>query len=153
MSKAIRCFAVETGARLVDVSEDDVRNSELGVAGYAALFEKTPAAPSREMTEALPKAARRGTRRRSPVLVVGLGARSLQLSKKSRGISGGNLAGKEEKEVKELLAQEQSSDNTMSMITIEMGKGDAASWVSSRTTRVAGCRCLRPTPIIRSFRP
>ena len=47
--------------------------------------------------------------------------------KKPRG-GNGNLAGKKEKEVKELLAQEQSSDNAMSSITIEMSKGDSASW-------------------------
>lgn len=135
ISKAMRCYAVETGARLVDVSEDDVRNSELGVAGYAALFEKTPAA--------LPKAggdgsaAKGGKKRNTPEesgVVGGPGGEEPPAeeagnnkSKKSRS-SGGNLAGKKEKEVKELLAQEQSSDNTMSTITIQMGKGDATSW-------------------------
>lgn len=135
ISKAMRCYAVETGARLVDVSEDDVRNSELGVAGYAALFEKTPAA--------LPKAggdgsaAKGGKKRNTPEesgVVGGPGGEEPPAeeagnnkSKKTRS-SGGNLAGKKEKEVKELLAQEQSSDNTMSTITIQMGKGDATSW-------------------------
>ena len=125
VSKAIRCFAVETGARLVDVSEDDVRNSELGVQGYAALFEKTPAA--------LPKpggdgsAAKGGKKRNTPEESGVAGGPGGEEPPAEEG-NGGNLAGKKEKEVKELLAQEQSSDNTMSMITIEMGKGDAASW-------------------------
>ena len=48
LSKAIRCYNL----RLVDVCESDVKNSELGVQGYAALFATTPASPSQVGMEA-----------------------------------------------------------------------------------------------------
>ena len=44
ISKALRCFAAEHGKRLVDVSLQEVQESDLGVAGWAAKFETVPAA-------------------------------------------------------------------------------------------------------------
>lgn len=137
LSKAMRCYAAENNLRLVDVSESDVRRSELGVQGYAALFAKTPAAQ--------PKAGGDGSN--AGGIKGGKGKRPLEDEPKPntdattpppppgndnapKRAKGGNasVASKKEKEVKELLAQEQASDNAMSMITIEMGKSDAASW-------------------------
>ncbi|CAE7244291.1 unnamed protein product [Symbiodinium sp. CCMP2592] len=137
ISKAIRCFAVENNARLVDVKEDDVRNSELGVAGYAALFDKTPAAAPKAGGDGSNARGGKG-KRTTPVEDAGAG---LADGEPAAGTNGGEepkakkarnganvLSSKKEKEVKELLAQEQSSDNTMSVLTVQMGKGDASSW-------------------------
>ena len=136
LSKAVRCYAAENNLRLVDVRESDVKESELGVQGYAALFEKTPAAQPKPGGDGSNAGGNKG----------GKGKRALDEESKIDGApptpgavdppqpnkrpKGGDssVATKKEKEVKELLAQEQASDNTMSMITIEMGKGEADGW-------------------------
>ncbi|CAE7220890.1 unnamed protein product, partial [Symbiodinium sp. KB8] len=133
ISKAMRCFAAEHGKRLVDVTEEEVRQSDLGVAGYAAKFETVPAAQPRPGGDG--SAAGKGNnalKRPATEESIPDGEKPPPTEggtekKKPRG-GNGNLAGKKEKEVKELLAQEQSSDNAMSSITIDMSKGDSASW-------------------------
>ena len=138
ISKALRCFAAEHGKRLVDVSLQEVQESDLGVAGWAAKFETVPAAqPKAGGDGSAGGKANGGLNRPTPTVESdGAGAVGDEIKpppnegtekKKPRG-GNGNLAGKKEKEVKELLAQEQSSDNAMSSITIEMSKGDSASW-------------------------
>ena len=47
MSKAIRCYAHERGAKVLDIKEEQVVNSELGVKGYAKLRESRPGAAPR----------------------------------------------------------------------------------------------------------
>ena len=138
LSKAMRCYAVENNKRLVDVSESEVQESELGVQGYAALFARTPAAQPKAGGDGSNAGGNKGGKKKrgleeEPRIDVvpppGENPPNPNPNPNKRP-KGGNssVAGKKEKEVKELLAQEQASDNTMSMITIEMKKSDADAW-------------------------
>ncbi|CAE7679618.1 unnamed protein product [Symbiodinium sp. CCMP2592] len=114
LSKAMRCYAAENGKRLVDVTETEVRNSELGVQGWAALFEKTPGAQ--------PKPGGDGSN--------------------AGGGKGGKKRGLEPKPIDTDLPPEQASDNAMSTITIELGKSDPAArqWASGFVKSYKECR-------------
>ncbi|CAE7256188.1 unnamed protein product [Symbiodinium sp. CCMP2592] len=139
LSKAMRCYAAENGKRLVDVTETEVRTSELGLQGYAALFEKTPGAQPKPGGDGSNAGGCKGGKKR------GLEQEPKPIdtdlptpppttenppnpNKRAKAGGSGSVTTKKEKEVKELLAQEQASDNAMSMITIEMGKSDPAAW-------------------------
>ena len=137
LSKAMRCYAAENNKRLVDVSESEVKESELGVQGYAALFAKTPAAQPKAGGDGSNAGGNKGGKKKRgleeepridvPPPVENPPNPNPNPNKRPKG-GNSSVAGKKEKEVKELLAQEQASDNTMSMITIEMKKSDADAW-------------------------
>ena len=148
-SKAARVYAAEKGISVNGVTEAILEKTSLGVRGYAELFEGNVAAQPRaggDGSNARPPAGKAKAEAR-PVADDGLQVANTSPApnqkrdfnefwmpgqpgqamedgtiKKAKRGKGPNTMAKKEKEVKELLAQEQQSDNAMTAIAADMGK-------------------------------
>ena len=156
LAKAIRCYALEKGAKLSNVTEDMLEASDLGVKGWAKLYESRPAAapkPGNDGTTVKPpeKRPRESTEKPTPAGQQNPSSKPAPSTPAPSSDGGGetkrprntkdNTVGKKEKEVKELLAQEQSSDNMMSHVAAEMNKDPGAwSWAKDLVASYKGCR-------------
>ena len=121
LAKAIRCYALEKGAKLSDVTEDMLEASDLGVKGWAKLYESRPAAapkPGNDGTtvKVAEKRPRDSTEKPTPAGQQNPSSKPAPSTPAPSSDGGGetkrprntkdNTVGKKEKEVKELLAQE-----------------------------------------------
>ena len=137
MSKAIRCYAHEHGAKVLDIKEEQVVNSELGVKGYAKLYESRPGAAPRPGGDGggtkpskRPAPAPEAVQSSNPGPAAGNPPPENPTDEFAVDPKNNNpkkakkdgTAAKKEKEVKELLALEQTSDNCMTLITGSMAK-------------------------------
>ena len=149
-SKAARVYAAETGTPLLNVTVQMLKKTNLGVQGYASKYEATPAAfpkpggdgsmakPGRKAPETQPlpppqQPESAPAKKRDfaefwdegkPVPNSNPGEPSAkgEESKPRKKGKADNSIGKKEKEVKELLAQEQASDNAMTLIAAGMAR-------------------------------
>ena len=125
ISRAIRAFAAAKGKKIQQVTEKMVAESDLGIKGYASLYDSLPAAAPKlggDGTNAPPPPAPPSARKRTQEDDgddEGQKAKGSSNTKKPRTQ---NTTTKYEKEVKEFLAMEQSSDNRMTTITAEVTK-------------------------------
>ena len=137
-SKAVRAYAAEHGKQVNSVNGSEIEATQLGVPGYAHKYETMDDAKpktggdggngkltgKRERNAAQetsgPAAAAEPGAQPSPGKPSEGGDDGEGKSKKAK--KGGNLITKKEKEVRELLAQEQTSDNIMTQIAGDMAK-------------------------------
>ena len=139
--KALRAYACEKGMKLADVTEAEVRATSLGLAGWAKLYDSRPAAWPKPGCDGSSK----GSNKRKAETQLGPDTSGAspnnQVSPKKEGEAPGgdgegskrttgkkdNTASKKERELKELLAAEQSSDNCMAGIATCMAQ-DPGAW-------------------------
>ena len=155
LCKAKRAYACEKGVKLVDVTDEMVKATELGIRGYANLFSGMDAAQPKPGCDGTSKPTANPKIKPAAKATAGLPPRTTAMldmlanpnpnpnpdtNPGKRADPGGvgetpnpkrskrdNTQGKKEREVKELLAQEQASDNAMSIIASEMSK-DPTVW-------------------------
>ena len=153
--KAVRVFAAENKVAIKDVTKDMLENHELGIKGLAGLYESTPNArpqPGGDGTcsskpqlgaDAPPAAKTKPKGKAKAAVPMGdapaddpmQGLNGLEpageetKNKKSKKTAGSktNTITKKERELKELLAMETQSDQTMTEVTAGMGE-DPAAW-------------------------
>ena len=137
-SKAVRAYAAEHGKQVNSVNRSEIEATELGVPGYAQKYETMDSAKPKpggdggngkltgkrernaaEQPNGPAEAAEPGAQP-SPGKPSEGGDDGEGKSKKAK--KGENLITKKEKEVRELLAQEQTSDNIMTHIAGDMTK-------------------------------
>ena len=141
-SKAARAYSAETGTALGNVDEALLKGTDLGIQGWAEKFETlgsdvkpkpggdgsnqhSSSAGKRPRAKAAPapvqKSAAAG---QDPGVEAGAGAggEDGQPTKKPKNTKGENLVTKKEKEMKELLAQEQASDIEMTRIAANISR-------------------------------
>ena len=134
-AKALRAYAASKQVPLADVALCDVEKTDLGVKGWADMYASMPSAA--------PKTGGDGTCARGAGGAGGGRKRKQEpqaffpdaeqddhdpaegKEKPARKVKKDNPVGKKEWEVKELLAQEQECDNTMSTVADEMMKSPA----------------------------
>ena len=133
VAKAIRAFAASKRKKVAEVSEAMVAKTQLGIKGWAELYATCPDAapkPGGDGTNAPAPPPPKSNKRKhdgdagDQVPVEGLANKQAKNSKERVGP-------KKEREVKELLAQEQSADNAMAWVASEM-KRDPAWWSWAR---------------------
>ena len=139
--KAMRAYASEKGMKLADVDEAEVRATSLGLPGWAKLYDSRPAAWPKPGSDGSSKTGNQSNKRKAENQnPVASGDGPSGVSPKKEGeTSGGddpakrttikkdNTASKKERELKELLAAEQSSDNCMAGIAASMAQ-DSGAW-------------------------
>ena len=143
--KALRAYACERGMKLADVTEAEVRATSLGLPGWAKLYDSRPAAWPKPGCDGSSKggSSQPSNKRKAEQLGPDTSQASPnnQVSPKKEGEGSGgdgegskrttgkkdNTASKKERELKELLAAEQSSDNCMAGIATSMAQ-DPGAW-------------------------
>ena len=153
-SKAARAYSSETGTPIGNVDESMLEATDLGVAGWAHKFEAlgdmVKSKPGSDgCNKPIPKRAaqKRAVEPQQQAAAGHEGSPGAQATgegngegpanpKKAKTKGGVNLTNKKEKEMKELLAQEQASDIEMTKIAMDMSK--RPQWWSWATEVVAG---------------
>ena len=141
--KALRAYASEKGMKLADVTQAEVRATSLGLPGWAKLYDSRPAAWPKPGSDGSSKAANQASNKRKAETqnphAFGDGPSGVSPKKEGEGTGGDgeatkrttnkkdNTASKKERELKELLATEQSSDNCMAGVAANMAK-DPGAW-------------------------
>ncbi|CAE7826908.1 unnamed protein product [Symbiodinium necroappetens] len=141
--KAMRAYAVHHNKQLQEVTEEAVASSSLGLKGWAELYDGMPqeahkSFPKSDGSNNQPFEATGNTAvqkaKRAKVAVDPAGAGDAVPPSTEDDKAGGKTkvkkdqtASKKEKEIKEFLAMEQSSDVTMSRVMGEIGR-NAAGW-------------------------
>ena len=158
--KALRAYACEKGRKVTDVTPGEVAKTDLGIEGYAKLYETTPEAqprpggdgttgarnPKRKADQALgtsgnpptdpgEKNDKLDTANKQDSATKDKDENTVKRTKKDQ------TGARKEKEAKELLAQEQASDNSMTKTTMEMAKDPAWwTWAKEAVGTYQGCR-------------
>ena len=147
--KAMRAYANHHKKQLQEVSEDDVASSSLGLKGWAELYDGLPQEalksfpkcdgsnnqPFKDTGDAAVQKAKRAKVAAAEVPATPDGLPPAQEEDKSSSgkskVKKDQTASRKEKEIKEFLAMEQSSDVAMSRVMGEMSKNaDGWSWAT-----------------------
>ena len=163
-SKAIRAFAAANNKKIQDVGLDMVQKTDMGIKGYAALYAQLPQAAPKTGGDGTnskpPPPAPQGNKRRAggnaaQEVSAALGQADDQNqdgldNKNPDGQETNNpkkrktkdqMGPKKEREVRELLAMEQSSDNCMALVATAMQKDPAWwSWATAAVQSYRDCR-------------
>ena len=152
-SKAARAYSSETGTPIGNVDESMLEATDLGVAGWAHKFEalgdmvkSKPGSDGCNKPISKRAAQKRAVEPQQQAAAGHEGSPGAQATgegngegpanpKKAKTKGGENLTNKKEKEMKELLAQEQASDIEMTKIAMDMSK--RPQWWSWATEVVA----------------
>ena len=150
LCKGLRAYACENNLKVGDVSGEDLEATKLGIKGWAKLYDSLPAARPRPGSDGSTKPAAKaavveeatsggGSKKRSKAQqqaepVVGLlgeikDENAGDGETKPKQMKKDQTASKKEREAKDFLAAEQSSDNCMAGIAVSMAKDpEAWSW-------------------------
>ena len=123
--KAIRAFAAIKQKKPNDVTLVQIEKTDLGVKGYAELYDRCPSAapkPGGDGSAAKPGGKKRSAPAGEEPKPADAAPGNPGNDKPGKAAKRDNTASVKEKEVRELLALEQSSDNTMTSIATSMAQ-------------------------------
>ena len=156
--KAIRAYAYEKGCKVADVTAAQVEANSWGIEGYAKHFEVTPEAHPRPGSTGARSAKRKGdsapdgpdgSEASKPLTKNGPNKDTSAPNEDSankdehatKKAKKDNTSARKEKEAKELLAQEQASDNSMTVTAAEITRNPQR-WTWAKDA-AATCRAGR----------